>query len=176
MSIGDLSYDVDYNISDYEEACKEEELLTELMNDALDDMRRYSSEASSSEDPDDKAYAAAKASEAEHQYHQCEVKLNQVKVKKDKALQYLHATQSVLNDEIKVIEEKLPKYDQSILTFELMGSSQFGGSSATSQLSNLQAKRDEYQENLDQAYSLLNRIDSAINGGGHSPQRKSLRL
>ena len=138
MTMEALFNNVENAISQYEQACEQEETLYDMMRDAENDMNRYSSQASSSEE----------ASQAQR---------------------YLQATRSELTNVIKSIEEKLPKFDQSISTFEQMASNPFG-SSAASQLPQLRARRAEYQQNLNDAYTLVDRIDSALNGGGNSPQ------
>ena len=103
-------------------------------------------------------------------YQQCQSQLGQVQAAKAQALSYLQSTRSELVNVVKSIEEKLPKLDQSISTFEQMASNPFG-SSAAAQLPQLRARRAEYKQNLDDAYTLIDRIDSALNGSGYAPQK-----
>ena len=155
MTMDALFNNVENAISQYEQACEQEEMLYDMMRDAENDMNRYSAQASSSED----------ASE-----QQCQNQLQQVQNAKAQALRYLQATRSELNNVVKAIEEKLPKFDQSISTFEQMASNPFG-SSAAAKLPQLRATRAEYQQNLNDAYTLIDRIDSVLNGSGNAPQK-----
>lgn len=170
MTMEALFNNVENAISQYEQACEQEETLYEMMQDAESDMNRYSAQASSSEEASEQRAALEQVRAAALRYKQCQNQLQQVQNVKTQALRYLQATRSELTNVIKSIEEKLPKFDQSISTFEQMTSNPFG-SSAASQLPQLRARRAEYQQNLNDAYTLVDRIDSALNGGGNSPQK-----
>ena len=167
MTMEELSQNIEYAISQYEQAKEQEESLYEMMQDAERDMSRYSAQASASsdDDPSSQRYALEQMRAAAIRYQQCQNQLQQVQNAKAKALQYLQSTRSELVNVITSIEEKLPKFDQSISTFAQMANNPFGAS-AGAQLPQLRAKREEYQRNLDYAYSLLDRIDSALNDGG----------
>lgn len=173
MTMESLFNNVENAISQYEQACQQEESLYDMMRDAENDMNRYSSQASSSEEASEQRAALEQMKAAALRYQQCQNQLQQVQTAKNQAQRYLQATRSELTNVISSIEEKLPKFDQSISTFEQMASNPFG-SSAASQLPQLRAKRAEYQQNLNDAYTLVDRIDSAIDDGGSSP-RKVLR-
>lgn len=170
MTMEALFNNVENAISQYEQACEREEALYEMMRDAENDMNRYSSQASSSEDASDQRAALEQMRAAALRYQQCQNQLQQVQAAKSQALRYLQATRSELTNVITSIEDKLPKMDQSISTFEQMAANPFG-SSAAAQLPQLRARRAEYQQNLNDAYTLVDRIDSALNGGGNSPQK-----
>lgn len=170
MTMETLFNNVENAISQYEQACQQEEALYEMMQDAEYEMNRYSSQASSSEEAADQKAALEQMKDAALRYQQYQNQLQQVQNAKNQALRYLEATRSELNNVIKSIEEKLPKFDQSISTFEQMASNPFG-SSAASQLPQLRARRAEYQQNLNDAYTLVDRIDSVLNGEGDSPQK-----
>lgn len=170
MTMEVLFNNVENAISQYEQACEQEEKLYDMMRDAENDMNRYNSQASSSEDASEQRSALEQMRAATLRYQQCQDKLQQVQAIKAQALRYLQATRLELNNVIKSIEEKLPKFDQSLSTFEQMASNPFG-SSATANLPQLRARRAEYQQNLNDAYTLIDRIDSVLNGGGNSPQR-----
>ena len=160
MTMEALFNNVENAIAQYEQACEQEETLYDMMRDAENDMNRYSSQASSSEDASDQRAAL----------EQCQNQLQQVQAAKSQALRYLQATRSELTNVITSIEDKLPKMDQGISTFEQMAANPFG-SSAAAQFPQLRARRAEYQQNLNDAYTLVDRIDSALNGGGNSPQK-----
>lgn len=170
MTMQALFNNVENAISQYEQACEQEEALYEMMRDAENDMNRYSSQASSSEEASDQRAALEQMRAAALRYQQCQNQLQQAQAAKTQAQKYLQATRSELTSVIKSIEEKLPKFDHSISTFEQMASNPFG-SSAASQLPQLRARRVEYQQNLNDAYTLVDRIDSALNDGGNSPQK-----
>lgn len=170
MTMEALFNNVENAISQYEQACEREEALYEMMRDAENDMNRYSSQASSSKEASDQRAALEQMKAAALRYQQYQNQLQQVQAAKAQALRYLQATRSELTNVIKSIEEKLQKFDQSISTFEQMASNPFGASAST-QLPQLRARRAEYQQNLNDAYTLVDRIDSALNGGGNSPQR-----
>lgn len=170
MTMEALFNNVENAISQYEHACEREETLYDMVRDAENDMNRYSSQASSSEGASDQRAALEQMRAAALRYQQYQNQLQQVQAAKAQALRYLQATRSELANVIKSIEEKLPKFDQSISTFEQMASNPFG-SSASAQLPQLRARRAEYQQNLNDTYTLVDRIDSALNGGGNSPQR-----
>lgn len=169
MTMEALFNNVENAISQYEQACEQEETLIEMMQDAESEMNRCSSQASSSEDPSEQRAALEQMRAAAQRYQQCQNQLQQVQNAKSQALRYLQATRAELTNVIKMIEEKLPKFDQSISTFEQMASNPFGASAA-SQLPQLRSRRAEYQQNLNDAYSLVDRIDSVLNGGGNSPR------
>ncbi len=169
MTMEALFNNVENAISQYEQACQQEEALYDMMRDAENDMNRYSSQASSSEDTSEQREALEQTKAAALRYQQCQNQLQQVQAAKAQALRYLQATRAELTNVITSIEEKLPKFDQSISTFEQMASNPFG-SSAASQLPQLRARRAEYQQNLNDAYTLVDRIDSVLNGSGDSPQ------
>ena len=168
MTMAELFNSVENAISQYEQACKQEEILYEMMRDAEYDMNRYSALASSAEDPSAQKAALEQMRAVALRYQECQSKLQQVQSAKSQALQYLQATRGGLINVIKDIEEKLPKMDQSIDVFEQMASNSFGASAA-SQLPTLRQRRAEYQQNLNDAYILLDRIDSVLNGSGDSP-------
>lgn len=168
MTMEALFNNVENAISQYEQACQQEEALYDMMRDAENDMNRYSSQASSEEASDQRA-ALEQMRAAALRYQQCQNQLQQVQAAKAQAQRYMLATRSELTNVIKSIEEKLPTFDQSISIFEQMQSNPFG-SSAASQLPQLRARRTEYQQNLNDAYTLVDRIDSTLNGGGGSPQ------
>ena len=165
MTMEALFNNVENAIAQYEQACEQEETLYDMMRDAENDMNRYSSQASSSEDASDQRAALEQMRAAALRYQQCQNQLQQVQAAKSQALRYLQATNVITS-----IEDKLPKMDQSISTFEQMAANPFG-SSAAAQLPQLRARRAEYQQNLNDAYTLVDRIDSALNGGGNSPQK-----
>ena len=173
MTMEALFNNVENAISQYEQACAQEETLYDLMRDAERDLNYYSSQASSaSDDEDNSAQRAAleQMREAALRLKQYQNQLQQVQAAKAQAQNYLISTRSELTNVVRTIEEKLPKFDQSISTFEQMASNPFGAS-ATAQLPKLRATREEYQRNLNDAYSLIERIDSALNGSGTSPRR-----
>lgn len=170
MTMEALFNNVENAIAQYEQACEQEETLYDMMRDAENDMNRYSSQASSSEDASDQRAALEQMRAAALRYQQCQNQLQQVQAAKSQALRYLQATRSELTNVITSIEDKLPKMDQSISTFEQMAANPFG-SSAAAQLPQLRARRAEYQQYLNDAYTLVDRIDSALNGGGNSPQK-----
>ena len=134
----------------------------DMMSDAKTDMNRYSAQASSCEEASDQRAALEQMRAAELRYQQCQNQLQQVQAAKAQALRYLQATRSELTNVIRSIEEKLPKFDQSINTFEQMSATAFG-QSAAQQLPRLKASRESYQKNLNDARILVNRIDSVFN-------------
>lgn len=154
MTMEALFNNVENAIAQYEQACEQEETLYDMMRDAENDMNRYSSQASSSEDASDQRAALEQMRAAALRYQQCQNQLQQVQAAKSQALRYLQATRSELTNVITSIEDKLPKMDQSISTFEQMAANPFG-SSAAAQLPQLRARRAEYQQNLNDAYTLL---------------------
>lgn len=166
----ELFSNVEHAIAQYEYACQQEEGLYDLMRDAERDMQIYNAQAASSEDGSAQMAALEKMRSAALQYKQYESQLQQVQNSKNQALGYLQATRMELLKVIKTIEEKLPKFDQSISVFEQMASNPFG-SSASAQLPQLRATRAQYQQNLDEAYVLIDKIDGALNGGGNAPQK-----
>ena len=170
MTMEALFSNVENAISQYEQACDQEETLYDLIRDAESDMNRYSAQASSAEEPSDQRAALEQMREAALRIQDYQNKLQQVQNAKAQAARYLQATRSELQNVISTIEAKLPKFDQSISTFQQMAANPFGGS-ASAQIPQLQAKRDEYQRNLNDAYTLVERIDSALNGGGSQPQK-----
>ncbi len=170
MTMDALFNNVENAISQYEQACEQEEMLYDMMRDAENDMNRYSAQASSSEDASEQRAALEQTKAAALRYQQCQNQMQQVQNAKAQALRYLQATRSELNNVVKAIEEKLPKFDQSISTFEQMASNPFG-SSAAAKLPQLRATRAEYQQNLNDAYTLIDRIDSVLNGSGNAPQK-----
>lgn len=168
MTMEMLFNSVQNAISQYERACQQEGMLYEGMRDAEDDMNRYSAQASSAEEPSDQREALERMREAALRYQQYQNQLRQVQAAKQQALAYLQATRAELTNVIVSLEEKLPRLDQSISTFEQMASNPFG-SSARAQVPQLRARRAEYQQNLNDAYSLVERIDSVVNGSGDAP-------
>lgn len=170
MTMEALFQNVENAISQYEQSCEQEELLYDMMRDAENDMNSYSSQASSTDEASEQKAALEQMKAAALRYQQYQNQLQQVQLAKTQALRYLQATKSELLNVIKSIEETLPKFDQSISMFEQMASNPFG-TSASAQLPQLRARRAEYQQNLNNAYILVDRIDSALNGGGTSPQR-----
>lgn len=170
MTMETLFNNVENAIFQYEHACQQEEQLYSLMSDAENDIDRYSSQASSSEEISDQRAALEQMKSAALRYQQYQNKLQQVQEAKSQALRYLQVTRSELINVIKSIEEKLPKFDQSIRTFEQMASNPFG-TSAAAQLPQLRARRDEYQHNLNNAYTLVEKIDSALSGESNAPQK-----
>ena len=154
MTMEALFNNVENAIAQYEQACEQEETLYDMMRDAENDMNRYSSQASSSEDASDQRAALEQMRAAALRYQQCQNQLQQVRAAKSQALRYLQATRSELTNVITSIEDKLPKMDQSISTFEQMAANPFG-SSAAAQLPQLRARRAEYQQNLNDAYTLV---------------------
>ena len=162
MTMDQLFANVDNAIEQYQQMCEQERTLYEMMQDAESEMNQYSSKASSSENASDQIAAQEHANDAAQRYHQYQKQLQQVQNSKAQALGYLQATRAELENVIKTIQSKLPKIDQSISTFEQMASNPFG-SSASTQLPKIRAIRDNYQKNLDDAYSLANRIDSVLN-------------
>ena len=162
MTMEALFNNVENAISQYEQTCQQEEALYDMMSDAKTDMNRYSAQASSCEEASDQRAALEQMRAAELRYQQCQNQLQQVQAAKAQALRYLQATRSELTNVIRSIEEKLPKFDQSINTFEQMSATAFG-QSAAQQLPRLKASRESYQKNLNDARILVNRIDSVFN-------------
>lgn len=158
MTMEALFNNVENAIAQYEQACEQEETLYDMMRDAENDMNRYSSQASSSEDASDQRAALEQMRAAALRYQQCQNQLQQVQAAKSQALRYLQATRSELTNVITSIEDKLPKMDQSISTFEQMAANPFG-SSAAAQLPQLRARRAEYQQNLNDAYTFVSSGD-----------------
>lgn len=174
MTMQELFNNVESAISQYEQAISQEEMIYQGISDAQSEMSYYSSVASSAEDASQQKAALQQMKSAALRLQQYQNQLQQVQNAKDQALRYLQATRAELVNVINSIENKLPKIDQSISTFQQMAGLSFGGSSASNQLGQLQAKRAEYQQYLNDAYSLTDRIDSALNGSGSQP-RKVLR-
>ena len=170
MTMDQLFANVDNAIEQYQQMCEQEQALYEMMQDAEREMNQYSSQASTSEDPSEQIAALERVKAAAQRYQQYQLQLQQVQNAKAQALQYLQATRAELTNVISSIEAKLPKFDQSIRTFEQMASNPFG-SSASAQLPQLKATREQYQRNLNDAYTLVDKIDSALNGGGNAPTR-----
>lgn len=169
MTMEDLFNRVERAASQYEQACQQEETLYDMMQDAERDYSRYSSQASAAEDETAQNSAYVHIQEAQQRYQQCQAKLQQVQNEKAQALRELQATRSGVTDAINSLEENIPKIDQSISTFEQMASLPFGGAGATEKLPQLRARRAEYQKNLNDLYTLADRIDSVLDGGGNSP-------
>ena len=130
MTMEALFNNVESAISQYEQACQQEEMLYEMMSNAENEMSRFSAQASSSEDASDQRAALEQMKAAALRYQQCQSQLGQVQAAKAQALSYLQSTRSELVNVVKSIEEKLPKLDQSISTFEQMASNPFGSSAA----------------------------------------------
>lgn len=162
MTMEALSQNVENAIAQYERACEQEEELREKIETLRD-----SSQASFSEEYPNQREDLEEMRETALQY---QYQLQRVQAAKAQALEYLQSTRSELANVIKSLQEKLPKFDQSISAFEQMASNPFG-SSAAAKLPQLRASRAEYQRNLNDAYTLVERIDSILNGGGNSPQR-----
>lgn len=169
MTMEALSDNVESAISQYEQACQREAVLYDLIRDAENDMHRYSAQASASEETSKQKAALEQARAAALRYQQYQSQLQQVQLAKAQSLRYLQTTRAELANVIRSIEEKIPKFDQSISVFEQMAANPFG-SSAAEQLPQLRARREEYQRNLNDAYALLDRIDSVLNGGS-APQK-----
>lgn len=169
MTMEALFNNVENAVTQYEQACQQEEALYDMIREAENDISRYSSQASSSEDASEQRAALEQMKAAALRLQQFQNQLQQVQSAKAQAMRYLQVTRSELTSVIKSIEDKLPKFDESISTFEQMASNPFGASAA-SQLPQLRARRAEYQQNLNDAYTLVDRIDSVLNGGGSSPQ------
>lgn len=169
MTMDALFSNVENAANQYEQACQQEETLYDMIRDAENDISRYSSQASSSEDASEQRAALEQMKTSTLRLQQYQNQLQQVQNAKAQALRYLHATRSELTNVIKSIEGKLPKLDESISAFEQMASNPFG-SSAASQIPQLRTRRAEYQQNLNDAYTLVDRIDSVLNGDGSSPQ------
>ena len=169
MTMETLFNNVENAISQYKQACQQEYMLYDMMRDAESEMNRYSSQAASAEEASDQRFALEQMKAAAQRYQQYQNQLQQVQVAKNQAINYLQSTRLELTNVIKSIEEKLPKFDQSIRTFEQMASNPFGAS-ASARLPQLRATREEYQKNLNDAYILVDKIDAALNGSGDSPQ------
>lgn len=169
MTIEALYNNVENAANQYEQACQQEETLYDMIRGAENDISKYSSQASSSEDASEQRVALEQMRTAALRLQQYQNQLQQVQTAKAQALRYLQATRAELTNVIKSIEDKLPKLDESINTFEQMASNPFGAS-ASLQLPKLRARRTEYQQNLNDAYTLVDRIDSVLNGSGNSPQ------
>lgn len=169
MTMEALFNNVENAANQYEQACQQEEALYDMIKDAENDINRYSSQASSSEDASEQRAALEQMKASALRLQQYQNQLQQVQSAKAQAMRYLQATRSELANVIKSIEDKLPKFDESISTFEQITSTPFGASAAL-QLPQLRARRAEYQQNLNDAYTLIDRIDSVLNGGGNSPQ------
>ncbi|MCM1104453.1 MAG: hypothetical protein NC409_10150 [Clostridium sp.] len=169
MTMEVLFNKVESAASQYEQACQQEEVLYDMIGDAENDINRYSSQASSSEDASEQRAALEQMNAAALRLQQYQNQLQQVQSAKAHALRYLQTARSELANVIKSIEDALTKIDGSISVFEQMASNPFGASAA-SQLPQLRARRAEYQQNLNDAYTLTDRIDSVLNGSGNSPQ------
>lgn len=171
MTMDDLYNRVENAIAKYEQACQQEETLYDMMEDAERDYSRYSSQMSSAEDSNAQSSAAQQMAAAQQRYVQCQNQLQQVQSIKAQALRELQATRSGIADAMQSLTQKLQQISQSIGTFEQMASLPFGGAAASEKLSFLQGRRQEYQQNLNDLGALADRIDSALNGGGNSPQK-----
>lgn len=170
MSMNALYSNVDKAIAEYEQAQQQKDALYGLISDAENEMSRYNARALAAKDPAEERVALERMREAAQRYQRYQEQLRQAEVAEEHAKRYLQATRSELDNVIRVIEDKLPKFDQSISAFEQIAANPFGGSAA-SQLPSLRATRDDYQQNLNDAYTLAERIDAALNGGGAAPQK-----
>ena len=70
MTMEALFNNVENAISQYEQACEQEETLYDMMRDAENDMNRYSSQASSSEEASDQRAALEQMRAAALRYQQ----------------------------------------------------------------------------------------------------------
>lgn len=86
MTMEALFNNVENAIAQYEQACEQEETLYDMMRDAENDMNRYSSQASSSEDASDQRAALEQMRAAALRYQQCQNQLQQVQAAKSQAL------------------------------------------------------------------------------------------
>lgn len=171
MTMEELFNNVENAIHQYEQACQQEETLYSMMEDAERDYSHYSSQMSAAEDPNERNAAARQMAAAQQRYTQCQSQLQQVKINIDQTKRILQATKSGTADAMQNLTQKLMEISQSIGTFEQMASLPFGGAAAAEKLSFLQSRSQEYQQNLNDLGALADRIDSALNGSGTSPQR-----
>lgn len=171
MTMEDLCNRVDNAIAKYEQACQQEEDLYDMMSAAERDYSRYSSQMSSAEDPNAQSYAAQQMAAAQQQYVQYQSQLQQVQSIKAQASRELQATRSGITDAMESLTQKLLQIRQSIGTFEQMASLPFGGATASEKLTFLRGRSQEYQQNLNELGALADKIDSALDGGGYSPQK-----
>lgn len=171
MTMDDLFKRVEDAIARYEQACQQEEMLYEMISDAERDYSRYSSQMASAEDPNAQSYAAQQVAAAQRQYAQCQSQLQQVQSMKAHALRELQAIRSGVTDAMESLTQKLVQIRQSIGTFEQMASLPFGGAAASEKLITLRERSQEYQRNLNDLGALADKIDSAVEGGGNSPQK-----
>ena len=170
MSMESLYNNVDRAIAQYEQACEQEAALYSMIQDAENEMSRYNAQASSAEDPSEERAALENMRDAAQRYQQYQEQLQQAQNAKAHALNYLQATRAELTNVINTLEAKIPKVEQSISTFEQMAANPFGASAAD-QLPKLRVVLADYQQNLNDAYTLAGRIDSVLNGGGSAPQK-----
>lgn len=170
MTIDDLCSRVEDALARYEQASQLEESLYDMISDAERDYYRYSSQASSAEDPNAQSRAAQQAAAAQQQYVQYQSQLQQAQAAKAHALRELQAIRSGLTDAMESLSQKLVQLEQSIRTYEQMAALPFGGAAAAEKLSFFRGRRQEYQQNLNDLGALADRIDSAL-AGGNSPQK-----
>lgn len=170
MTMEDLFNRVEMTASRYEQACQREEALYDMIRDAENNINRYGSQASLSEDTYEQKAALERMKAAALSLQEHNNQLQQVQSEKAHALRELEATRAGVTDAINSLEEKIPRIEQSISSFEQMASLPFGGAVAMEKLSQQRARRAEYQQNLNHLYTLADRIDSVLNGGGSSPQ------
>jgi len=159
VTIDDLCSRVEDALARYEQASQLEESLYDMISDAERDYYRYSSQASSAEDPNVQSRAA-----------QYQSQLQQAQAAKAHALRELQAIRSGLTDAMESLSQKLVQLEQSIRTYEQMAALPFGGAAAAEKLNFFRGRRQEYQQNLNDLGALADRIDSAL-AGGNSPQK-----
>ena len=171
MTMNELYNRVENAITQYEQACQQEETLYSMMEDAQRDYSRYSSQMSTAEDPNERNSAARQMAAAQQRYTQCQSQLQQVKGNIDQTKRILQATKSGTADAMQSLTQKIMEISQSKSAFEQMASLPFGGAEAAEKLSYLQSRSQEYQQNLNDLGALADRIDSALNGGGTTRQK-----
>lgn len=165
MTWNQLKTGIESAISQYEKALQDEETIYNLMREAENEMDRCKARLAYTNESSERSALIQQMQTLSVNYQQYQISLQQVLAAKAQAERYLQATRSELTKAIISIESTIAKIDQTISTYQTMASNPFGASAAA-QLPTVQARRNAYQNDLNEAYALATRIDAVLNGGG----------
>lgn len=171
MTMDNLFAQVENAIAQLEQAKQTIETASEMRRQAEQRLYYLQAQASSSEDASDQLGVLEAMRSVAMEIKGYDAQIQNAQAAQTQAQRYLIATQTELNKVVQSITEKLPAFDKSLEGLGQMASvSSFGSQAVSAQYQKLSNTRADYQKNLDDAYALLDRIDSALNGGGTSPR------
>jgi len=170
-----LLSNVNNAINQYEQASSNVENYYSMATDAENEAYRYYQQAMSAEDPNERNNAMNRMNDAKARMLTYQRQYEQAQQVQEQARRYLEATRAELPNAINALEGKIANYEQSLSVFSQMSSMQFGGNAAAGQIATLQAKKQEHQNNLNMAYSMLERINAVLDGSGTQPYKVKTR-